>query len=96
MLVLVTYDVRTTTADDRRRLQKVAKICQNYGQRVQNSVFECIVDTTQFAKLKRELKEVVHVKEDSLRIYQLGNHYKNRVEHVGTKAVLDLEGSLIF
>ena len=96
MLVLVTYDVRTTTAEGRRRLQKVAKICQNYGQRVQNSVFECIVDTTQFAKLKRELKEVVHAKEDSLRIYQLGNHYKNKVEHVGTKAVLDLEGPLIF
>ena len=96
MLVLVTYDVKTTTAEGRRRLQKVEKICQNYGQHVQNSVFECIVDKTQFAKLKRELKEVVHVKEDSLRIYQLGNYYKNKVEHVGTKAVLDLEGQPIF
>ena len=96
MLVLVTYDVKTTTLAGRRRLQKVAKICQNYGQRVQNSVFECVVDGKQFAQLKRELREVVDAKEDSLRFYRLGNRYKGRVEHVGTKEVLDLEGPLIF
>jgi len=96
MLVLVTYDVRTTTLDGRRRLQKVAKICQNYGQRVQNSVFECVVDGKQFTQLKSKLKEVVNADEDSLRFYRLGNRYKEKVEHVGTKAVLDLEGPLIF
>jgi len=96
MLVLVTYDVKTTTLAGRRRLQKVAKICQNYGQRVQNSVFECVVDGKQFAQLKAKLKEVVNAEEDSLRFYRLGKHYKEKVEHVGTKAVLDLEGPLIF
>ena len=96
MLVLVTYDVRTTTLDGRRRLQKVAKICQNYGQRVQNSVFECVVDGKQFTQLKSKLKEVVNADEDSLRFYRLGNRYKEKVEHVGTKEVLDLEGPLIF
>jgi len=96
LLVLVTYDVKTTSKDGRRRLLKVAKICQNYGQRVQNSVFECVVDGKQFSQLKSKLKEVVNAKEDSLRFYRLGNHYKGKVEHVGTKAVLDLEEPLIF
>ena len=96
LLVLVTYDVRTTTIDGRRRLQKVAKICQDYGQRVQNSVFECVVDGKQFAQMKSKLKGVVNAEEDSLRFYRLGNYYKEKVEHIGTKAVLDLEGPLIF
>jgi len=94
--VLITYDVATTTAIGRRRLQKIAKICQNHGQRVQNSVFECVVDNTQLAELKIKLKETINPGEDSLRIYQLGNNYKNKVEHIGVKESLDIEAPLIF
>jgi len=96
MLVLVTYDVATTTAAGRRRLQKIAKICQNHGQRVQNSVFECVVDSTQLAELKIKLKNTMNPDEDSLRIYRLGNNYKNKVEHIGIKESLDLDAPLIF
>ena len=96
MLVLITYDVATTTGAGRRRLQKIAKICQNHGQRVQNSVFECIVDNTQLAELKIKLKNAMNPEEDSLRIYQLGNSYKNKVEHVGVKESLNIEAPLIF
>lgn len=96
MLVLITYDVSTTSSEGRKRLRKVAKVCQNYGQRVQNSVFECIVDSTQFAKLKIELIKLIDIKEDSLRFYTLGNNYNNKIEHVGVKESIDLEGPLIF
>jgi len=96
LLVLITYDVATTTGAGRRRLQKIAKICQNHGQRVQNSVFECIVDNTQLAELKIKLKNAMNPEEDSLRIYQLGNSYKNKVEHVGVKESLNIEAPLIF
>ena len=96
MLVLVTYDVATTTAAGRRRLQKIAKICQNHGQRVQNSVFECVVDSTQLAELRIKLKNTMNPDEDSLRIYRLGNNYKNKVEHIGIKESLDLDAPLIF
>lgn len=96
MLVLVTYDVQTTSQNGTKRLRKVAKICQNYGQRVQNSVFECIVDATEFTTLKIELKAVIDEERDSLRFYQLGNNYKSKVEHVGTKESIDIEGPLIF
>lgn len=96
MLVLVTYDVSTTTHGGQRRLRKVAKICQNYGQRVQNSVFECIVDATQFTMLKHELINVIDEESDSLRFYRLGKNYKSKVEHVGTKESIDLEGPLLF
>ena len=95
MLVLITYDVSTTTSTGQSRLRRVAKVCQNYGQRVQNSVFECIVDAAQFTELKLKLKDIIDQKEDSLRFYQLGNNYKNKVEHVGIKESLDLEGPLI-
>lgn len=95
MLVLITYDVSTTSPTGQSRLRKVSKICQNYGQRVQNSVFECVVDATQFAALKIKLTEVINTAEDSLRFYQLGNNYKNKVEHVGVKESIDLEGPLI-
>ncbi|AKR13204.1 CRISPR-associated protein Cas2 (plasmid) [Bacillus thuringiensis] len=77
-------------------LRKVSKTCQNYGQRVQNSVFECVVDATQFATLKMELIKIIDENEDSLRFYQLGNNYKNRVEHIGIKESIDLESPLIF
>ena len=76
MLVLVTYDVNTETSAGRKRLRKVAKACVNHGQRVQNSVFECLLDAAQYTAFKASLA-------DSLRFYQLGNHYKTRVEHLG-------------
>ncbi|MFD0589149.1 CRISPR-associated endonuclease Cas2 [Paenibacillus sp. GCM10027627] len=95
MLVLITYDVSTKSDGGQKRLRLVSKACQNYGQRVQNSVFECIVDAAQFASLKLELKEIIDVKQDSLRFYQLGNNYKSKVEHIGVKESLDLEGPLI-
>lgn len=95
MLILITYDVSTISSAGRKRLRKVAKVCQNYGQRVQNSVFECIVDAAQFTSLKYELKEIIDESEDSLRFYQLGNNYKTKVTHIGVKESIDLEGPLI-
>jgi len=95
MLVLITYDVSTTSSTGQRRLRRVSKICQNYGQRVQNSVFECVVDAAQFAELKLKLKDIINQNEDSLRFYQLGNNYKSKVEHVGVKESIDLDGPLI-
>ncbi|MBA4537248.1 CRISPR-associated endonuclease Cas2 [Bacillus aquiflavi] len=96
MLVLITYDVSTVSTAGKKRLRKVSKVCQNYGQRVQNSVFECIVDATQFATLKIELTNIIDEEQDSLRFYQLGNNYKNKVEHIGVKESIDLEEPLIF
>lgn len=96
MLVLVTYDVKTSSSGGTKRLRNVAKICQGYGQRVQNSVFECIVNSTQFTTLKFELQAVIDEELDSLRFYRLGDNYKTKVEHIGTKEVIDLEGPLIF
>jgi len=92
----VTYDVSTLDSEGQRRLRNVSKICQNYGQRVQNSVFECIVDATEFTTLKLKLADVIDEDQDSLRFYQLGNNYKNKVEHIGVKESLDMEGPLIF
>lgn len=102
MLVLVTYDVNTETAAGRRRLRKVAKVCVDYGQRVQNSVFECLLDAAQYtmfkAKLtelfKAKLTELIDSESDSLRFYQLGNHYKSKVEHVGLHPDFDQDGIL--
>lgn len=95
MLVLVTYDVVTKTAAGRKRLRKVAKECENYGVRVQNSVFECIVDATQFKQLKLRLTDLIDSNEDSLRFYQLGNNYKSKVEHIGAKETIEVEEVLI-
>jgi CRISPR-associated protein Cas2 len=95
MLVLITYDVSTATAAGRKRLTKVAKKCVDHGQRVQNSVFECILDSTQFRKLKYELEALIDKNTDSLRYYKLGDNYKSKVEHVGTKVAYDMEGPLI-
>ena len=83
MLILVTYDVNTETAAGRKRLRKVAKVCVDYGQRVQNSVFECLLDAAQYAAFKAKLIALIDPETDSLRFYQLGNQYKNKVEHVG-------------
>ncbi len=95
MLILVTYDVDTTQVAGQKRLRKVAKICQNYGQRVQNSVFECIVDYTQYTRLKLKLTEVVDKENDSIRFYRLGNNFESKVETLGVKNGIDIEGDLI-
>lgn len=95
MVVLVTYDVSTVTPAGRRRLRKVAKICQNFGQRVQNSVFECNVDMATWTRLKLQLLDQFEPDEDSLRFYFLGNRWRRRVEHHGAKPNVDLEGPLI-
>ncbi|MDY0406812.1 CRISPR-associated endonuclease Cas2 [Virgibacillus sp. 179-BFC.A HS] len=96
MLVLITYDVNTISNGGTKRLRRVSKLCQNYGQRVQNSVFECVLDSTQYATLKIELSKIIDSQKDSLRFYQLGNNYKTKVEHIGVKESIDLEGPLIF
>lgn len=95
MLVIITYDVNTENAAGKRRLRKVAKQCVNYGQRVQNSVFECILDSAKCIEVKHILIKLIDVEKDSLRFYYLGNHYENKVEHIGAKKAFDMEGSLI-
>ena len=95
MLVLITYDVCTEDAAGRKRLRQIAKECQNYGQRVQNSVFECIVDAAQCRQLQHKLVKLMDMDSDSLRFYYLGNKYQTKVEHFGTKAGYKAEGVLI-
>jgi CRISPR-associated protein Cas2 len=95
MMVVVTYDVNTNTKEGRRRLRHVAKVCENYGQRVQLSVFECLVEPDQFVVLKDRLIQEYNPAQDSLRFYFLGKNWKNRIEHQGSKAVVDIEGPLI-
>ena len=95
MLVLITYDVNTETAAGRKRLRKIAKLCQDYGQRVQNSVFECAVDPSQCKMLQHDLLRTMDEKHDSLRFYYLGNNYQTRIEHFGIKAGYDPEGVLM-
>ena len=95
MLVLITYDVNTETSDGRRRLRQVAKACQDYGQRVQNSVFECEVDAALLLKVKDRLVRIIQPETDSLRFYLLGNDRQNRVEHYGAKPSFDVKGLLI-
>ncbi len=95
MLVLITYDVNTETSAGRKRLRQVAKQCVNYGQRVQNSVFECVIDPALCAKLKNTLENIIDPNLDSIRMYYLGNKYKNKVEHVGAKPSFDMEGVLM-
>ena len=95
MLVLITYDVNTEDAKGRARLRKVAKQCVNHGQRVQNSVFECILDAGQCKLLKAQLLEIIDLERDSLRFYYLGNHYESKIEHYGTKSIFPQEGVLI-
>jgi CRISPR-associated protein Cas2 len=95
MLMLVTYDVKTETPAGRRRLRRVARACLDFGQRVQNSVFECEVDPAQWATLRARLIGEVSVAEDSLRFYRLGADGKRRVEHIGAKPTPDLDGPLV-
>lgn len=95
MMVLVSYDVSTTDSKGKARLRKIAKECQNYGQRVQNSVFEIDVDYGTFLKVKDKLLKLIDEESDSLRIYYLGNNWHSRVEHFGAKETYDPEGVLI-
>lgn len=95
MLVLITYDVNTQTADGRKRLRKVAKECVNYGQRVQNSVFECVMDNAKCRQVKNILEKIIDKDKDSIRFYYLGDNYKKKVEHMGAKESFDVEAPLI-
>lgn len=96
MLVLVSYDVNTEDAAGRRRLRRISKLCTSWGQRVQFSVFECLVDYAQWLKLRAALVTEMDEEKDSLRFYMLGKNWRGRVEHVGAKASYDPEGPLIF
>ena len=95
MMVLVSYDVMVTSPEGKRRLRKVAKACTDYGQRVQHSVFECVIDPAQWVKLRNILEKIIDDKIDSLRYYYLGANYKRRVEHIGAKPSYDVDGPLI-
>ena len=95
MLILVTYDVNTETPAGRTRLRKVAKCCVRHGQRVQNSVFECVLDEAQFCALRHELTNLIDQEKDSLRFYNLGNKYAGKTQHVGAKPSYEPEGTLM-
>lgn len=94
MLVLITYDVNTETAAGKKRLRKVAKTCVDYGQRVQNSVFECVMDAAKCREVQHKLEQMIDKNRDSLRFYHLGNHYKEKIEHIGAKPSFDVKGVL--
>lgn len=95
MMVLVTYDVDTKTAEGQKRLRRAARLCENYGQRVQNSVFECIVDPSQMAILKHKLSELIDHEKDSLRFYYIGNNWSKKVEHIGAKPSFNPEEDIL-
>lgn len=95
MMVVVSYDVSVVTPKGRRRLRQVARVCENYGQRVQNSVFQCVVAPDQWVILRVKLLKLFHPEQDSLRFYFLGANWRSRVEHHGIKTVLDPEAPLI-
>lgn len=95
MFVLVSYDVSTQESGGQKRLRRVCKVCKNYGQRVQYSVFECIVDPALWAVFRQQLIDVIDKKQDSLRFYFLGSNWRHRVEHIGAKKCIDQEGPLI-
>ncbi len=95
MFVLVSYDVKTSELGGSKRLRRVAKACKDYGQRVQFSVFECLVDPAQWTHFRQRLLEEIDMEKDSLRFYFLGANWRNKVEHVGAKKSFDQEGPLI-
>ncbi|MBI5824467.1 MAG: CRISPR-associated endonuclease Cas2 [Chloroflexi bacterium] len=95
MMVLITYDVSTETENGKSRLRRVSKKCQDYGQRVQNSVFECLIDPAQLKELQNKLLKIIDPEVDSLRYYYLGDNWKSRIEHIGAKPSIDLEGTII-
>jgi CRISPR-associated protein Cas2 len=96
MMILITYDVNTETKEGRKRLRRVARECVNYGHRVQNSVFECQIDAAMCRKLKGKLLDLIDEDKDSLRIYYLGNNYKNRIEQYGANTGFDVSDTMIF
>lgn len=95
MYVLIAYDVCTVDYSGRRRLNKLAKLCVRYGQRVQNSVFECLVEPSELAVLKSEILKIMDTEQDSVRFYNLGDRYKTKIEHYGIKGAYEAEGELI-
>ena len=95
MMILITYDVETVNLAGARRLRRVAKECQNYGQRVQNSVFECVLTEAQFALLRNKIISIIDKEKDSVRFYFLGNNWNNRVEFIGKKTSYDMSSELI-
>ena len=96
MMVLITYDVNTETKEGKKRLNKVAKQCVNYGVRVQNSVFECVMDAAKCREVKQKLMTIIDSKKDSLRFYYLGDNYKTKIEHIGSKEPINVDEPLIF
>ena len=94
-MVLITYDVETVTSAGEKRLRRVSKECQNYGQRVQNSVFECVVTEAQFVLLRNEIASIIDMEKDTVRFYFLGNNWNNRVEYIGRKTSFDVTTELI-
>ena len=96
MMILVSYDVSTMTASGARRLRRIVKACQNYGQRVQYSVFEIEVSNAQWVTLKDQLVSLIDPESDSLRFYYMGQNWKHKVEHIGAKEAIDLQGALVF
>lgn len=95
MMVLITYDVNTEDAAGRKRLRQIARQCVNYGQRVQNSVFECVLDAAQCRALQHKLRSIMDQEKDSLRFYYLGNRYQTKIEHFGAKPSYEPEGVLM-
>ena len=95
MMVLITYDVDTISQTGAKRLRKVAKVCQDYGQRVQNSVFECRLTEAQFVIVKNKIENIINLELDSVRFYFLGNNWPRRIEMIGKKDGIDLDGELI-
>ena len=95
MLVVITYDVNTETTEGRRRLRHIARQCVNYGQRVQNSVFECLLDSAQCKALQAKLCDIIDIEKDSLRFYYLGNKYESKIEHFGCKNTSRPEDAMI-
>lgn len=95
MMVLITYDVNTIHEDGAQRLRRVAKACRNYGLRVQNSVFECVLDEAKFVVLRNELSAIIDKEKDSVRFYFLGNKWHNRIEHLGIAGNFNVEDTLI-
>ena len=95
MMVLITYDVNTEDSSGRKRLRQIAKQCVNYGQRVQHSVFECVLDAAQCKQLQHKLVGIMDQEKDSLRFYYLGNRYQTKIEHFGTKETYEPEGILM-
>ncbi len=95
MYVLITYDVNTSSENGEKRLRLIANCCKDFGQRVQNSVFECLLDGCDFVRLKNKLLSIIDVEVDSIRIYHMGKNYQNKIEHFGAKRSIDFEGELI-